>query len=81
MILCYNVYIKCYISSYIKREKDSEFMNESYEILRRGLETAGIRSGDVLVVHSSLKSMGMVQGGAEFVLIDSVALKEKALKK
>ena len=56
-------------------------MNRSYEILRHDLEAAGVRSGDVLVVHSSLKSMGMVQGGAESVLIDSVALKEKALKK
>ena len=43
-------------------------MNRSYEILRKDLEAAGVRSGDVLVVHSSLKSMGMVEGGAECVI-------------
>ena len=38
-------------------------MNESYRILRRDLENIGIGPGDTLVVHSSLKSMGYVDGG------------------
>ena len=78
-------------------------MNNSYEILKSDFKNIGICQGDVLVVHSSLKSMGYVDGGAlyqrydrtlsvlddniakihgaESVLIDSVALKEKAVKK
>ena len=43
-------------------------MNSSYKILRRDLENIGIGAGDVIVVHSSLKSMGQVEGGAECVI-------------
>ena len=43
-------------------------MNESYRILRMDLENIGVCSGDVLVVHSSLKSMGQVDGGASCVI-------------
>ena len=43
-------------------------MNSSYDILRSDLERIGVRSGDVLVVHSSMKSMGHVDGGAECVI-------------
>ena len=43
-------------------------MNQSYEQLRADLEKIGVRSGDVLAVHSSLKSMGKVEGGAECVI-------------
>lgn len=43
-------------------------MNTSYERLRADLENIGVRSGDVLAVHSSLKSMGQVEGGAECVI-------------
>ena len=43
-------------------------MNSSYEILKRDLENIGMRRGDVIVVHSSLKSMGFVEGGAECVI-------------
>ena len=45
-----------------------EIMNSSYEILLRDLKNIGIREGDVVVVHSSLKSMGYVEGGAECVI-------------
>ena len=40
----------------------------SFEILCRDLRALGIREGDTLVVHSSLKSMGYVEGGAETVI-------------
>ena len=43
-------------------------MNESYRILRSDLENIGVCPGDVLVVHSSLKSMGYVDGGARCVI-------------
>ena len=43
-------------------------MHTSYEKLRADLENIGVRPGDVLVVHSSLKSMGHVEGGAECVI-------------
>lgn len=43
-------------------------MNVSYRRLREDLEALGVRSGDVLVVHSSMKSMGAVEGGPETVL-------------
>ncbi len=43
-------------------------MNSSYNILRADLEKMGIGEGDVLVVHSSMKSMGYVEGGAECVI-------------
>lgn len=33
-----------------------------------GLRSLGVRKGDVLMVHSSLRSMGNVQGGAEAVV-------------
>lgn len=43
-------------------------MNTSYKKLREDLEKIGVRAGDVLAVHSSLKSMGQVEGGAECVI-------------
>ena len=43
-------------------------MNKSYETLVRDLKEIGVREGDFLVVHSSLKSMGEVEGGAECVI-------------
>ena len=43
-------------------------MNESYKVLIRDLENIGIKKGDVLVVHSSMKSMGHVEGGPECVI-------------
>ena len=43
-------------------------MNTSYEILISDLKKLGIGEGDVLVVHSSMKSMGYVEGGAECVI-------------
>ena len=33
-----------------------------------GLDAIGVRPGDVLLVHSSLRSLGPVEGGAETVL-------------
>ncbi len=42
--------------------------NPSYERLFRDLTNIGICAGDVLVVHSSLKSMGFVEGGASCVI-------------
>ena len=46
-------------------------INKSYETLVNDFKNIGIKAGDVLVVHSSLKSMGNVDGGAETV-IDAV---------
>ncbi len=43
--------------------------------LREGLESLGVRSGDALMLHSSLKSIGYVDGGPRAVLeslIDAV---------
>lgn len=43
-------------------------MHPSYEILRADFAKIGICPGDVLVVHSSMKSMGYVDGGAPCVI-------------
>ncbi len=43
-------------------------MNESYNILIKGLSEIGIKKGDTVFVHSSLKSMGEVEGGALTVI-------------
>lgn len=43
-------------------------MNNSYEVLKSDFKNIGICSGDVLVVHSSMKSMGFVEGGASCVI-------------
>ncbi len=43
-------------------------MNKSYDIIKKDLENLGVKRGDVLVVHSSLKSMGQVDGGAMTVI-------------
>jgi len=36
--------------------------------IKAALDAAGIKKGDVLIVHSSLKSMGYVDGGADAVI-------------
>jgi len=43
-------------------------MNPSYDRLRDDLKTIGVEPGDLLVVHSSFKSMGAVEGGAACVI-------------
>ncbi len=43
-------------------------MNASFERLTRDLRALGVKKGDALMVHSSLKSMGLVEGGAETVI-------------
>ena len=43
-------------------------MRSSYDILREDLAKIGVRPGDTLVVHSSMKSMGYVDGGPECVI-------------
>lgn len=43
-------------------------MNASFDILCRDLQALGVCPGDVLIVHSSLSSMGFVEGGAETVI-------------
>lgn len=43
-------------------------MNNSYGVLIRDLENIGVEKGDILVVHSSMKSMGNVDGGPECVI-------------
>ncbi len=43
-------------------------MNTSLEKIKNDLLALGIKAGDVLMVHSSLKSMGQVEGGAETVI-------------
>ncbi len=48
-------------------------MNKSFEILVKDFNSIGIKKGDTVMVHSSLSSMGNVDGG-ELTVID--ALKE-----
>ena len=43
-------------------------MNASYERLVNDFKSIGLCLGDMVVVHSSLKSMGYVDGGAECVI-------------
>lgn len=43
-------------------------MNASYNRLLQDLKSLGVKEGDVLVVHSSFKSLGEVEGGAECVI-------------
>ena len=43
-------------------------MNASFEKIVCDLRALGVKAGDVLLVHSSLKSMGHVEGGAETVI-------------
>ena len=43
-------------------------MHASYEQLKQDLKNIGISAGDLLVVHSSFKSLGYVDGGAECVI-------------
>ena len=43
-------------------------MNESCKILKRDLKAIGVCPGDFLVVHSSMRSMGYVEGGPECVI-------------
>lgn len=43
-------------------------MNASFEQIKNDLMDLGISAGDLLVVHSSFKSMGNVEGGAECVI-------------
>ena len=44
-------------------------INNSYNILLNDFKNIGIKKGDTIVVHSSLKSMGKVEGGAECVIL------------
>ena len=48
-------------------------MNKSFEILCKDFVSIGIKKGDTVMVHSSLSSMGNVEGGAQTVI---EALKE-----
>ena len=43
-------------------------MNASFEKITKDLRSLGVKAGDVLLVHSSLSSMGHVEGGAETVI-------------
>ena len=43
-------------------------MNASYVQLKKDMQNLGISAGDLLVVHSSFKSLGLVEGGAECVI-------------
>lgn len=43
-------------------------MNQSYDIIKRDLAAIGVCPGDFLVVHSSMRSMGWVEGGPECVI-------------
>lgn len=38
-------------------------MNKDYQIIKEDLQKAGIKKGDSLLIHSSFKSLGMVDGG------------------
>ncbi len=43
-------------------------MNASFNQLKKDLRAIGISAGDLVVVHSSFKSLGHVEGGAECVI-------------
>ena len=43
-------------------------MNATFEQLKKDLQNLGVSAGDLLVVHSSFKSLGLVEGGAECVI-------------
>ena len=43
-------------------------MNASFEQLKKDLQNLGVAAGDLLVVHSSFKSLGYVEGGAACVI-------------
>ena len=43
-------------------------MNASFYRLVKDLRALGVQEGDTLMVHSSLKSMENVEGGAETVI-------------
>ena len=40
----------------------------SFDILVKDLQNLGLQKGDTVIVHSSLKSMGQVEGGADTVI-------------
>lgn len=40
-------------------------MNRDYEIIRQDLKSLGLCKGDAVLIHSSFKSMGSVEGGIE----------------
>lgn len=40
----------------------------SFDVLVKDLQNLGLKKGDTVVVHSSLKSMGQVEGGADTVI-------------
>ena len=46
-------------------------MNNDYSILKRDLAQIGIREGDSIIIHSSYKSMGGLDGGIK-TLIDAI---------
>lgn len=56
-------------------------MNSSFNILTDDLRKIGIKAGDVILVHSSLSSMGFVEGGAKTVIdaLEAVIGKEGTL--
>lgn len=41
---------------------------QSVETLKQQLQTLGIQAGDSIMVHSSIKSMGWIAGGAKAVI-------------
>ncbi len=45
--------------------KSMMIMNESYKRICNDLSKIGIKAGDALLVHSSFKSLGVVEGGIE----------------
>ena len=58
----------CVIFYHKRKKRGSAPMNNSLEILKNDFSNLGINSGDVVIVHSSLSSMGLVEGGAETVI-------------
>lgn len=40
-------------------------MNKDYQKIKEDLATLGLKSGDAVMIHSSFKSMGKVEGGIE----------------
>lgn len=65
-------FIKKKIKSMIKVNKFKEFKNTSVvltkEALIKGIKKAGIKKGDTLFIHSSLKGLGYIEGGPQTII-------------
>jgi aminoglycoside 3-N-acetyltransferase len=59
--------IPCWILDIQKRLKET-FGKMNKNEIKQGLQALGLKEGDIVLLHSSLSSMGNVEGGAETVV-------------